>query len=89
MKAADVTPFVFVMKAAIFNDHSSKHRLFLPGICIGFLKMLLFFSLTGFSGPGTFLLSSVEPSFVWFCGSLDAASPCGWTTLNPLFSKAC
>lgn len=64
-------------------------RPFLPGICMGFLKMLLFFSLSGFSGPCTFLLSSVEASLVWFCGSLDAASPCGWTTLSPLFSRAC
>lgn len=70
-------------------DQTLGYRLVLPGICIGFLKMLLFFSLTVFSGPCTFLFSSAEPSLVWFCGSLEAASPWGWTTLRPLFSRAC
>lgn len=61
----------------------------LPGICIGFLIMLLFLSLVSFSGLCTFLFSTAAPSAVWFCCSLDAESPCGWTTLKPLFSRAC
>lgn len=61
----------------------------LPGICWGFLKKLLFFSRAGFSGPCTFLLSTAAASLLWFWDSLDVVSPCGWTTLSPLFSRAC
>lgn len=61
----------------------------LPGICMGFFKMLLFFSLAVFSGSWVFFVSAAAPSAAWFCDSPHVASHCGCTTLSPLFSNAC